>query len=203
MRLRAGKPKTPKSQRDLSLRGPVGATVRALRADQNRRRLAAGSDWGDSGYLFTTTNGDAVYPSNMYRRYKELLADKAKLTVGGKDRVVRYIVDAKDTYLGQVTLPELLQAQRARDGADPPVGVLAKPEQITLTDMTSIFLAMKKVEEFLVYLQYIKMDQAKQENLQCLMLQLLEEADQELLKQHLKMRLKLIYLVNKLFFVVD
>lgn len=59
-----------------------------------------------------------------------------------------YIVDAKDTYLGQVTLPELLQAQRARDGADPPVGVLAKPEQITLTDMTSIFLAMKKVEEF-------------------------------------------------------
>jgi len=28
------------------------------------------------------------------------------------------------------------------------VGGLAKPEQITLTDMTSIFLAMKKVEEF-------------------------------------------------------
>ena len=74
VRLRAGTPKTPKSQRDLSLRGPVGATVRALRADQNRRRLAAGTDWGDSGYLFTTTNGDPVYPSNMYRRYKKLLA---------------------------------------------------------------------------------------------------------------------------------
>jgi integrase len=74
VRLRAGKPKTPKSRRDLSLRGPVGATIRALRADQNRRRLAAGPDWGDSGYLFTTTNGDPVYPSNMYRRYKELLA---------------------------------------------------------------------------------------------------------------------------------
>ena len=63
VRLQAGEPKTPKSQRDLSLRGPVGATVRALRADQNRRRLAAGTDWGDSGYLFTTTNGDPVYPS--------------------------------------------------------------------------------------------------------------------------------------------
>jgi integrase len=75
VRLRAGEPKTPKSQRDLSLRGPIGATVRALRADQNRRRLAAGTDWGDSGYLFTTTNGDPVYPSNMYRRYKKLLAD--------------------------------------------------------------------------------------------------------------------------------
>ena len=74
VQLRAGKPKTPKSQRDLSLRGPVGATVRALRAHQNRRRLAAGTNWGDSGYLFTTTNGDPVYPSNMYRRYKELLA---------------------------------------------------------------------------------------------------------------------------------
>jgi len=73
--LRAGKPKTAKSQRDLSLRGPLGATVRALRAHQNRRRLAAGTDWGDSGYLFTTTTGDAVYPSNMYRRYKKLLAD--------------------------------------------------------------------------------------------------------------------------------
>jgi integrase len=74
VRLRAGKPKTPKSRRDLSLRGPIGATTRALRADQNRRRLAAGPDWADSGYLFTTTNGDPVYPSNMYRRYKELLA---------------------------------------------------------------------------------------------------------------------------------
>ena len=73
VRLRTGEPKTPKSRRDLSLRGPVGVAVKALRADQNRRRLAAGSDWVDSGYLFTTGEGDPVYPSNLYRWYKQLL----------------------------------------------------------------------------------------------------------------------------------
>jgi len=73
VRLRAGEPKTPKSRRDLSLRGPVGVAVKALRADQNRRRLAAGSDWVDSGYLFTTGEGDPIYPSNLYRWFKQLL----------------------------------------------------------------------------------------------------------------------------------
>ncbi|MEC8970329.1 MAG: tyrosine-type recombinase/integrase, partial [Actinomycetota bacterium] len=75
MQLRAGTPKTPKSQRDLSLRGVVGTAVKALRADQAKRRLAAGTDWVDSGYLFTNAVGNPLRPANMYRRYKKLLAD--------------------------------------------------------------------------------------------------------------------------------
>ena len=75
MELRAGKTKTRKSQRDLSLRGVVGTAVKTLRADQAKRRLAAGTDWVDSGYLFTNAVGKPLRPANMYRRYKKLLAD--------------------------------------------------------------------------------------------------------------------------------
>ena len=64
------------------------------------------------------------------------------------DQTEAYIVDEQDTYLGQVTLPELLNTQRNSPDVNPTIGSLAKPEQITLTDMTSIFLAMKKVEDF-------------------------------------------------------
>ena len=60
-----------------------------------------------------------------------------------------------------------------------------------------------KVVVYLVYLLFIKMVLVKQEILQCLMHQQLVVEDLELLKQLLKMKLKQIYLVNKLFYVVD
>lgn len=47
-----------------------------------------------------------------------------------------------------MTLPELLNTQRNSPDFNLTIGSLAKPEQITLIDMTSIFLAMKKVEDF-------------------------------------------------------
>ena len=64
------------------------------------------------------------------------------------DQTEGYIVSEKDTYLGQVTLNELLHIQRNPAKDNPAVGELAQHEQITLTDMTSIFAAMKKVEDF-------------------------------------------------------
>ena len=64
------------------------------------------------------------------------------------DQTEGYIVSEADTYLGQITLNELLQIQRNPDNPHPTVGELAQHEQITLTDMTSIFEAMKKVEDF-------------------------------------------------------
>ena len=64
------------------------------------------------------------------------------------DQTEGYIVNESDTYLGQITLSELLQIQRDPAKADPAVGDIAQHEQITLTDMTSIFEAMKKVEDF-------------------------------------------------------
>ena len=64
------------------------------------------------------------------------------------DQTEGYIVSEKDTYLGQVTLNELLHIQRNPAKDDPVVGDLVQHEQITLTDMTSIFAAMKKVGDF-------------------------------------------------------
>ena len=64
------------------------------------------------------------------------------------DQTEGYIVNESDTYLGQITLNELLQIQRDPAKADPAVGDIAQHKQITLTDMTSIFAAMKKVEDF-------------------------------------------------------
>ena len=64
------------------------------------------------------------------------------------DQTEGYIVNESDTYLGQITLNELLQIQRDPAKADPAIGDIAQHEQITLTDMTSIFAAMKKVEDF-------------------------------------------------------
>ena len=64
------------------------------------------------------------------------------------DQTEGYIVNESDTYLGQITLDELLQIQRDPAKAAPAIGDIAQHEQITLTDMTSIFAAMKKVEDF-------------------------------------------------------
>ena len=64
------------------------------------------------------------------------------------DQTEGYIVNESDTYLGQITLNELLQIQRDPAKVDTTVGDIAQHEQITLTDMTSIFAAMKKVEDF-------------------------------------------------------
>ncbi|MDP7048312.1 MAG: chloride channel protein [Verrucomicrobiota bacterium] len=64
------------------------------------------------------------------------------------DQTEGYIVSETDTYLGQITVNELLQIQRNPTKPDHAVGDLAQHEQITLTDMTSIFSAMKKVEDF-------------------------------------------------------
>ena len=64
------------------------------------------------------------------------------------DQTEGYIVNESDTYLGQITLNELLQIQRDPAKVGTTVGDIAQHEQITLTDMTSIFAAMKKVEDF-------------------------------------------------------
>jgi CIC family chloride channel protein len=64
------------------------------------------------------------------------------------DQTEAYVVSSQHTFLGQVTLTELLKIRRTDTGGDPLVGDLAQHEQLTLTDMTSIFSAMKKVEDF-------------------------------------------------------
>jgi hypothetical protein len=62
---------------------------------------------------------------------------------------------------------------------------------------------LKEVVVSHVYLQFIKMEQVRQEILHYHMLQPLEVENQELLKQLLKMNVKRIYSVSNLCFVVD
>ena len=64
-------------------------------------------------------------------------------------------------------------------------------------------MSLKEVEEFHVYLQFIKMGQVKQETLLYHMHQQLVVENLELLKQHLKMSVKQIYLESSQFFVED
>jgi len=74
VRLKPGPPKTAKSRRDLSLGRAIEDVLGQVGRFQEERRRAAGPDWADSGYVFTTATGLPMYPSNIYHRYKKMLA---------------------------------------------------------------------------------------------------------------------------------
>jgi integrase len=72
--LKPGPPKTKTSVRDIAVDATVKRALSRLHTEQARRRLKAGSDWNDSGYVFTNNFGDPLWPSNVYRRFKKLIA---------------------------------------------------------------------------------------------------------------------------------
>ena len=109
------------------------------------------------GFDFSLGKDKVVLQQKTIRNY--VISDFVQVTPGtpcsqaldrllAADQTEGYIVSEKDTYLGQVTLNELLHIQRNPAKDDPVVGDLVQHEQITLTDMTSIFAAMKKVGDF-------------------------------------------------------
>ena len=55
------------------MRFAVKRALSRLHTEQARHRLKAGSDWNDSGYIFTNASGDPLWPSNVYRRFKQLI----------------------------------------------------------------------------------------------------------------------------------
>jgi integrase len=70
-----GPPKTAASRRTIAL---DRVTVRLLRAHLRRQQaeqLAAGEQWHDSGYLFTTENGAPLHPDWLTRRFHRLVVD--------------------------------------------------------------------------------------------------------------------------------
>ena len=71
--LRTGPPKTKKSRRDLTIDSRIASALKRIHLQQAKWRLACGPDWVDSGFVFTTKNGDPRYPSNVYAQYKKLL----------------------------------------------------------------------------------------------------------------------------------
>ena len=71
--LKPGPPKTKTSVRDIAIDTTVKRALSRLHTEQARHRLKAGSDWTDSGYIFTNASGAPLWPSNVYRRFKRLI----------------------------------------------------------------------------------------------------------------------------------
>jgi integrase len=66
-------PKTSRSRRTLSLPDMAVKALRLHRVRQLETRLAAGSDWQDTGMVFTTGHGTPLDPRNLYRDFRRIL----------------------------------------------------------------------------------------------------------------------------------
>lgn len=66
-RLLITEPKTARSRRTVPLNPAVVAMLRRHRTAQKRDRARAGSDWVDSGLVFTNEFGGPVEPRNLLR----------------------------------------------------------------------------------------------------------------------------------------
>lgn len=75
--LRTFDPKTRSSAATIPLTSTAVAALRAQRVRQLEQRLAAGSDWVDSGHVFTTERGTPVRASNFLRRHFYRVAERA------------------------------------------------------------------------------------------------------------------------------
>jgi len=67
--------KTKSSRRELPLIDVVANSLRAHRSRQRSERLAAGQDWQEIGFVFTTTIGAPLDARNVVRSYHKVLAD--------------------------------------------------------------------------------------------------------------------------------
>jgi integrase len=75
-RLLITEPKSPRSRRTVPLSPAIVALLKAHRAAQAAERLAAVNQWADTGLVFTTELGHAVYLQHLHRTIK-LAAAKA------------------------------------------------------------------------------------------------------------------------------
>lgn len=78
-RLELSELKTKNSRRDLPLIDTVLKALKAHRSRQLKEKLAAGSHWQDTGFVFTTSIGTPLDARNVVRSYHALLED-AKLS---------------------------------------------------------------------------------------------------------------------------
>lgn len=66
-------PKTEKSRRALPLPSMLVAALRAHRTRQLEERLALGSDWQETGFVFVSTIGTPLEPRNINRTFDALI----------------------------------------------------------------------------------------------------------------------------------
>lgn len=72
-KLALGDPKSERSRRSITLPTLANEALRKHRAQQAQERLVAGTEWNDSGFVFTTPVGGPVEPRNLLRRWHALL----------------------------------------------------------------------------------------------------------------------------------
>jgi integrase len=75
--LRPSAPKTAGSAATIPLTAGAAAALRAHRVRQIEQRLKAGTNWQETGYVFTTEYGTPVSASNYMRRHFYPIADLA------------------------------------------------------------------------------------------------------------------------------
>jgi integrase len=66
-------PKSERSRRAVALPRVAVVALRAHRVHQKKERLLAGSDWKETGLVFTTRIGTAIEPSNLTKEFKRVL----------------------------------------------------------------------------------------------------------------------------------
>jgi integrase len=71
-RLTVVTPKTRTSERTLPLLEVIAKVLKEHQARQRAERAAAGKDWQDTGFVFTTTVGTPMEPDNLRRSWKPL-----------------------------------------------------------------------------------------------------------------------------------
>jgi integrase len=70
-----GPPKTAASRRTVALDRTTVTVLRAHRRRQEKERAAAGQAWHDTGYVFTTTDGQPLHPDFLTRRFRALVTN--------------------------------------------------------------------------------------------------------------------------------
>jgi integrase len=65
--------KTRASERRIALPTECIHSLKELRGRQDKERETAGSDWSDSGLVFTTPTGQPLDPANLTRRFRSFL----------------------------------------------------------------------------------------------------------------------------------
>ncbi|TYB40816.1 tyrosine-type recombinase/integrase [Actinomadura chibensis] len=67
-----GKPKTEAGEATISLDSTTIKELRAHKARQNTERLANNGMWNDTGFIFTTPNGEPVEPNDVTEQFLQL-----------------------------------------------------------------------------------------------------------------------------------
>lgn len=97
--------KTEKSKREIPLLEFTAKVLKAHKVQQNKEKLKAGSEWEDSGFVFSTRFGGVIEPSVLYREFRRILK-KAGLE-GVKIHTLRHTFATRLLELG--THPKVVQ----------------------------------------------------------------------------------------------